>query len=56
MLSKYCERGLKPHDNKRGGREREEGAFSESPPYAVCETAVVTCARTARLWEENRLL
>ena len=37
-----------------GANRREKDAFSEVPPQAVCETAVVICARTARLWEENR--
>ena len=34
----------------------EKGAFWETPPYAVCETAVVNYARRARLWAENGFL
>ena len=39
-----------------GANRGEKGAFSETPPYAVCETAVVICARSARLWAENGFL
>jgi len=39
-----------------GANRGEKGAFSETPSYAVCETALVDCARSARLWADDRFL